>query len=277
MRIEIFDVEHGQCTLLTSDTGAHMLIDAGHNASTGWRPSSMLRNRGISTVDKLVVTNYDEDHVSDLANVLQVADIRILTRNRTVSGSALLELKELGGVGNGIRALSGMLDRYVYPVSDKPNFGSLKEFTSYNTYPTDFEDENNLSVLHVMSWPQLKIAFTGDLETAAWKKLLQQSQVREALADVNVFMASHHGRLNGYCDEIFDTTGMSPAIVVISDSGIDYETQKSGPLYRARATGINLYGETRKVLTTRRDGTITIDFDDHRATVSTSKRGPRLF
>lgn len=56
--LEIFDVEHGQCSLLSSDSGAHMLVDCGHNGGTGWRPSRMLSARSIRHLDELVITNY---------------------------------------------------------------------------------------------------------------------------------------------------------------------------------------------------------------------------
>jgi len=42
MRAQIFDVEHGACNLITADTGARVLIDCGHNSTTGWRPSVYL-------------------------------------------------------------------------------------------------------------------------------------------------------------------------------------------------------------------------------------------
>ena len=84
--LEIFNVAHGQCSLISSDDGAHMLIDCGHNGGTGWRPSDMLARRGMHWLDELVITNCDEDHASDLPNVLATVDIGCLTRNPTVAG-----------------------------------------------------------------------------------------------------------------------------------------------------------------------------------------------
>jgi len=163
-------------------------------------------------------------------------------------------------------------------VTTYPDFGGLEIKSFWNNYPSDFIDENNLSVLAILKWPELSFAYTGDLEVAGWKKLLEREEVRQALAEVNVFMASHHGRANGYCEEVFTLTGMKPQVVVISDSGIDYETQKSGPWYRSHATGAFINGEQRRVLTTRRDGNITFNFvKGVGANVTTSKRGPRLF
>ncbi len=254
-----------------------MLIDAGHNSSTGWRPSDELDARGIRTLDTLVITNCDEDHASDLRNVLEEVAVRILYHNRSVTRANLMHLKGQDHAGAGIQALAGIVDVYVHPILIEPDFGGLSIKTFCNRYPTDFEDENNLSLLTILEWPTFKIVFPGDLEVAGWRRLLQRSEVRAALQDTTVLVASHHGRMNGYTEEIFSRTGMQPAAIVVSDSGIDYETQKTGPLYRRHARGFDLNGERRRVLTTRRDGRITFEITSGTTLVTTSRSGPPLF
>ena len=61
--LEIFNVEHGQCALLTTDNGMRMMIDCGHSTVTHWYPGNYLSSLGISYLDMLVVTNYDQDCV----------------------------------------------------------------------------------------------------------------------------------------------------------------------------------------------------------------------
>ncbi len=70
MFLDIYDVEHGACALITTSNGRRVLIDSGHNGGTGWRPGTFLRNAGIAEIDRLCVTNYDEDHVSGLPTCL---------------------------------------------------------------------------------------------------------------------------------------------------------------------------------------------------------------
>lgn len=82
MELKIFDVEHGACALLTCDNGARVMIDCGHNATTGWRPGSYLRQQGVQHLDMLVVTNYDEDHVSGLPDLRAKVAINRLWRNK---------------------------------------------------------------------------------------------------------------------------------------------------------------------------------------------------
>ena len=69
MFLEIFDVEHGACALITTSNGKRVVIDCGHNATTGWNPTTELIARGIWSLDQLIISNYDEDHVSGFPNL----------------------------------------------------------------------------------------------------------------------------------------------------------------------------------------------------------------
>ena len=79
-------------------------------------------------------------------------------------------------------------------------------------------------------------------------------------------MASHHGRENGICEEVFDYC--SPALVLISDAGIRHDTQYTASWYGNQASGIMINDQLRKVLTTRNDGKISIVSDGNGAKVS---------
>jgi hypothetical protein len=75
------------------------------------------------------------------------------------------------------------------------------------------------------------------------------------LGKVNFFVASHHGRENGYLPDVFEYC--HPALAILSDEPIRYETQSTD--YGRHASGISCNGENcRQLLTTRRDGMILI-------------------
>lgn len=274
MRVQVFDVEHGGCNLVTADTGARVLIDCGHNSTTGWRPSVYLPQQGITTLAQLMITNYDEDHVSDLPNLLRVVRPGILYCNRTVSPGSLKELKSEQGAGPGIERLIAMSREYCHPVTSWPDLGDLSFTNFYNNYPADFDDENNLSMAVFLHYRGFCMLFPGDMERAGWLKLLQRPDFVEQLKKVTVLVASHHGRANGCCQEMFDL-GWQPQIVIMSDAGIQYETQATVPWYAARAQGIEFGGELRSVFTTRRDRRITLDVTPAGWSISTGREERR--
>src|SRR5688572_33355576 len=121
MIIEIFDVEHGSCALVTADNGRHILIDCGHNSSTGWRPSRFLANRGIDRIDKLIITNCDRDHASDLPNVARNFRIDMLTKNPTLTEENLRRIKGIDNMSPGIDVLASMIGDYGSPANE-PDF-----------------------------------------------------------------------------------------------------------------------------------------------------------
>lgn len=257
MEIEIFDVEHGACVLVTGDNSARLLFDCGHNSTSEWRPSLALPARGIHAVEALVISNYDEDHVSDLPQLFRSVYVPTLFRNPSVRPSVIRELKSESGMGEGIGTLAYMAsNHYVAPVRSPLDFGGIGVSYFWNVYPS-FDDENNLSLVTILQYPGLGIIFPGDLEKAGWKQLLTRADFQTALAGVNVFVASHHGRETGYCSEVFNYC--HPEIVIFSDKSIIHETQKSAGLYRPHTRGVGFFdGETRYVVTTRNNGYIRI-------------------
>lgn len=144
MKLEIFNVEHGQCSLITTAEGGRILIDCGHNATSGWTPTKHFVGNEFKELDRLFITNSDEDHASDLHNLRDAIRIRSLSRNPTVKSSNIFQLKSQD-VGRGIRALCDMLDTYTHPLSENAKIDHIRYKSFYNRYPTDFEDENDLS------------------------------------------------------------------------------------------------------------------------------------
>jgi beta-lactamase superfamily II metal-dependent hydrolase len=255
MDLKIFDVEHGACALLTCDNQARLMIDCGHNSTTGWKPGAYLRQQGIGTLEMLAITNYDEDHVSAIDDLCDSIDVRWLWRNDLVSGAAIRNLKSKDGMGPGIERLVHEI-QYVFTGSgsaNQPVFSGL-ERRGFRNSPLHFDDENNLSLVAYLKCHGVGVMFPGDLERAGWLKLLERVDFRQALSETKVLIASHHGRESGCCGEIFDYC--NPYYVVISDKGYLYDTQRTTPFYRSVAQGGPFRGENRRVLTTRRDGRI---------------------
>jgi beta-lactamase superfamily II metal-dependent hydrolase len=256
MKVQIFDVSHGFCAYLIADNGNVMLFDCGHNERTGFRPSTYLPNSGCTGIEHLIIHNFDQDHVSDLPNLLRVLDVQVFFRNRSISSDQLRSLKEESGfITNAMESVLDLHERYIHEVKEPPPFPNIEFKCFYNNYP-EFKDSNNSSLVAFVHYDGFGIVFPGDLEKEGWKKLLELESFKNHIGRVNIFVASHHGRENGYCEQVFDFC--SPEIIIISDKEITHETQKQN--YVKHATGIPWEGihDRRYVLTTRADGMITI-------------------
>lgn len=254
MEIHIFDVEHGSCDVVMSPSGRVLMIDCGHNGTTDWRPSAWIAARRLP-IANLTITNFDEDHVSDLPNLRRVADITTLTVNWHLTPDWVRRAKQTTGVGPGIRAALEMMTAHQGGVGTVIDWGGEFEVARFFHPPTLFTDENSLSVVTFVHCQGVKIVFPGDLTRAAWLAFLRDASFRAWLATTNIFVASHHGRQDGYCAEVF--RHCTPAVIIISDKSVMYDTQTVD--YSQHATGIRWnQTDTRHCLTSRRDGKLTI-------------------
>jgi beta-lactamase superfamily II metal-dependent hydrolase len=263
VRLQIFDVEHGACALLTADNNTRMMIDCGHNASTGWRPGTYLARQGIFNLDMLGITNYDEDHASGSADLFDKVNVAWLLRNRSVSGATIKTLKAEDGMGPGIDRLVYAIDHVFHgggaPTVPEPEFCGATRQIFFNQFP-QFDDENNLSLVIFLKCHGVGVMFPGDLEKRGFLELLKNEAFKQALRETNIYVASHHGRENGCCDEIAAEL-RNVYYVVISDKVYQHETQETIPFYSRVAKGGPFRQEQiRKVLTTRCDGRIDFEF-----------------
>lgn len=219
----------------------------------------MLAVRGVSRLDYLYITNYDEDHVSGVINLLDSVGVSWIYRNVSVSPKVITQLKSEDGMGPGIARLVQTLT-YTHTVSSVgatlPVLDGVSVSTFCNRYPS-FDDENNLSMIVHLDCLGVGIMFTGDMETAGFGPLLKDPVFVDRLQRTSVFVAPHHGRINGCCDVV--ASYCRPQFVVISDKGHMYESQQTHAHYQAMASGGLFRGQHRRVLTTRKDGKITVE------------------
>jgi beta-lactamase superfamily II metal-dependent hydrolase len=258
MDVHFFDVDHGACALIRSDTGHSFMIDCGHSTERNWRPSEALPTYGIHSIECLFVSNFDEDHVSDFPNLIKHVYVPILCRNPSVGSNHILRMKQPLGAGDGVRTLTWTMENhYVAPVLNVPDWGGLAFSTYWNTPRSGLTDTNNLSLVTFAHYNDLHLIFPGDLEEAGWRLLLTNLSFCYELSTVNVFVASHHGRRSGYCSDVFQLC--RPELVIFSDKQIEFETQRTATLYRQHTRGVLFTdGVTRHVLTTRNNGLIRI-------------------
>lgn len=262
MQIEVHDVDHGGCAVISSPSGHRMMIDCGKSASRGWSPSAAYKGQRFET---LMVQNLDLDHVEDMERLVRDVHIDGFFSNPTVSAAAFAHMKDYDLRG-------GLQTTYDVLLHCGPEFGSWNHAlggvmwkTYFNRYAHDFSKTNNLSLATFVTYGNFTILFGGDLECAGWTKLLERPDFKLDLMSVNVLVASHHGRENGCCPELF--VWCNPELIIFSDGPKQHSSQETDGWYAARAKGINdhtkvpdVYGiyPKRRVMTTRRDGTIQI-------------------
>lgn len=278
MILRIFDVEHGACAIVQGPNNALAMIDCGHNDTTGWRPSTYLRNslrRG--QLEYLLITNVDQDHISDLANLLGsgITVSHFLT-NTQVTPEVIRIIKAASGpLTNDAEAYLNMR-RGASGKGGVPfdqGMGGVTVRAYFNSFP-DYVNTNDLSCVYFVSYGPLKILFPGDIEKAGWAGLLRNPNFVADLRTTTIYVASHHGRESGYSNEVFQY--LKPQAVVISDKSIVHNTQEVDHHSVVVGAGVRVKKasgriEQRHVLTTRKDGDIIFSAQlDGNYTISTT-------
>lgn len=266
--LQIFDVDHGACALLTMPTGQagvfrRVLIDCGHSTDyqgSPWRPGNQLRSTGVTHLDLLICTNYDEDHASGAPSLKeQGISVGCILGNPTVSPEAIVELKTEDGMGGGIKLIATSLAerRQAGNVQTPPEIPGVALSYFWNPWP-HWDTENNLSLMAHLSIGGVNFLFPGDMEKDGFTNLLKFQPFTSRLPGVHVLVASHHGRENGKCEAMFDYYGCNPELVIISDCAKKHQSQETVPYYYSKAKGIRGFRDDgpRSVLTTRSDGHI---------------------
>ena len=260
MRIEIFDVGHGHCAVITAPNGRRIMLDCGHRWGDDgfWTPSLHYFGQTISLLGLL---NLDEDHLSDFQGMIEDCKVSWLLTNPTVGAREFAVLKS-DGMGSGAKAFARWLNAPKGMTGAlQPDFGLVAIKWYYLRYsPCEVNTTNDLSLVVIVKFGAFKIVFAGDLEVSGWRRMLASPEFRRDLLGTNVFVASHHGRESGCCTELFDW--LHPEIVIISDDERQYDSQDTDDWYRNRCIGaacIANPSERRHVLTTRKDGSMRID------------------
>jgi hypothetical protein len=182
--------------------------------------------------------------------------LRLVEKNDSIDAASLLRMKhrDCGVISPAVTAAAELIDGCMY-LGQLPNLPGF-DLDFYFNDLSEFDDTNNLSVVTFLNCDGVHIVFPGDIERPGWMRLLQRQDFRDRLSSVNYFVASHHGRANGYCSEVFQFC--RPRAFIISDSTIEHGTQMHD-LYSRHASGVATPTGMRYVYTTRRDGPIVFD------------------
>lgn len=261
MLVDIFDVGHGACSVITCPDGKRLMIDCAYRADEPyWFPSVHYFGEPLAG---LIISNMDEDHLRGFEFVMKNLPIATVAVNNTISAAVLKSMKP-DGMGRGVTALYDYLQN---PTCLNLQLQVPQITVSLFRFPFGvFTDTNNLSLITFVEYGQFCVLFPGDLEEAGWKQALSNPDFCALLQRVSLFVTSHHGRESGCCADLFGYLRCNPYAFVISDKEMMHDTQETTAWYRQHARGlqkilVNSWDtpETRYVFTTRNDCCISVE------------------
>lgn len=188
-------LEQGDGALI-SYAGKNYLIDTGgsryENKIAEKYLFPILKYRGISTIDGIFISHFDEDHAGNLEKIL---------KNYRVKNVFINHLPEDEMIINNIKRYSNLV--YL----EKKDKLKLFKDTSLVVLLDNMnkEDENNKSMVLLLSHKGFKALFPGDIYEATEKEIDEK---------VDLLKVAHHGSRTSTSDEFLDK--IQPKFAVIS-------------------------------------------------------------
>lgn len=238
MEVHFLDVGQGDATLITC--GGHaMLIDAGDDTK-GTSIQNYLNKQKIKSLDYLILTHPDADHIGGAPVIITKFDIsKVFVSNYEKDNKTYQKL---------IQALDDKRLKALTPaVKSKYSLGTA-EFTILAPGDT-YDTPNDSSIALLLKNGKNTFLFTGDAEAEAEKDIL--SAGIDISADV--YKVGHHGSRSSTSKKFF--RAVDPAYAVIScGEGNSYGHPHAETLNTLRTNGVAVYR-------TDEDGTIIATSD----------------
>lgn len=243
MEVHFLDVGQGNSTLITCD-GHSMLIDAGED-SKGTLIQNYLNKQKVESLDYLVLTHPDSDHIGGAPVIISKFEInKVFVSNYEKDNKTYQKL---------IQSLDNKRLKSVIP--DVGAQYTLGKATITFLAPNDeYDNPNDSSVALLVQNGENRFLFTGDAQEAAEKDILAAGLDISA----DVYLAGHHGSNTSTCEEFFEA--VNPSCAVIScEEGNSYGHPHAQTLNTFRTNRVKVYR-------TDEDGTIIATSDGKKIT-----------
>lgn len=247
LRIHVLDVGKADSILIQCD-GHTALVDAG-TYPDGETVVDYLARCGVESLDYLIITHPDKDHLGGASVVLSEMDVGAFVRSKYFS--------EEYGEANAVLAEKSIPLKIVSP-GDMLSLGgaSLRVIGPLKEY----EETNDSSLVFRLEFPGFSALFCGDIEEEAELDLLKAS----ADLSADLLKVAHHGSNTSSKKKFLKAVDPDYAVISVGPDNNDLPSEKA--LLRLEDTGAELYR-------TDTDGNIVFAWDGEHLQIETEKRG----
>lgn len=256
LRVDLLDVGHGDSIVVRTPGGRTLLVDAGVPDAGRYRVVPFLRAAGISTLEALLLTHPDADHIGGAVALLEQMRIkRLLTngvRDDTMSARQVWRAAAAAGVeelvlSEGLTLSEG--EALTIEVLHPP--GGL--------VPETAPDSNDNSLVLKLTHGSVSFLLCGDVEEAGLPWLLRHGPRLRS----SVLKVPHHGsRLGQGGERLFSM--VQPEVAILS-VGRAHHLPAPETLRALRKSGARLYS-------TREAGAISLRTDGKKLLVKTFRK-----
>ena len=209
----VLDVGQGESVLLTSGE-QFALVDCGSRNSwydAGGIAADHLATMGCGTLDYLILTHYDYDHVSGVEKLLSRVRVGTLLLPDVEDDAGMRLRVELAAASHGAEI------RYVEAETDFP----LGE-SGLTVYPPAAEGGDNERCLAILcTRGDYDLLITGDMDMAAERQLI----ATYGLPDIETLVVGHHGSRSSTSEELLEALTPETAVISVGDNSYGHPAE----------------------------------------------------
>ena len=202
LKIFFIDVGQGDATLIITPNDKTILIDGGGSDTYDVGKNILvpyLLDRKIKTIDYIIISHFDQDHVGGILTVLQELNVKKVIIAKQGEESEQYKI---------FQKIIQEKNINVVQVKKGDIINIDKEVKIRILFPTDVlvteNILNNNSIVAKLEYKEFKMIFTGDIEEIAEKELLKMYSTKELETDI--IKIPHH-RFKNFIDRgIFKST-----------------------------------------------------------------------
>ena len=209
----VLDVGQGESVLLSSG-GQFALVDCGSRNSwydAGGIAADHLATMGCGTLDYLILTHYDYDHVSGVTELLARTRVGTLLLPDVADDAGMRLQVELAARDHGADI------RYVRTETALPLGRS-----SLTIYPPgDVKGDNEQCLAILCTYGDYDLLITGDMNMAAERQLIAEHD----LPDIEALVVGHHGSKSSTSEELLEAVTPEVGIISVGDNSYGHPTE----------------------------------------------------
>lgn len=235
--VYFFDVGQGDSILLKNKSMGTLVIDTGKDQNYNQLNELLLKNN-VKTIDFLVLTHSDFDHIGGAAPLFKTHRIKYLV---------LPDKKHVREEFKGVLAQCTKETKIIYvDYGDRFSLGEMK-LSVLNPINKEIVDSNQASVVLELRYKSRRLLFTGDIDDKIEKQLTGALSKK-----YDVLKVSHHGSKYSTCKKFIDRVDPSFAVIQVGENNYGHPNQRV----------IKLLDEYAKIYRTDKDGCIIFKIND---------------